>query len=260
MTPEFKQTEYRETYQFAKTLLDNPTLAGRNIFIGHWEGDWLLLGEGLGDLDAPDQGVKGMIDWINLRQQAIEDAKKASPQSKVNIYHYVEVNRVRDAMVNGKKRLVDQVLPYVDVDYVSYSAYDVQQDTEATIHGTLNYIEKKLRPKSNIPGKRVFIGEFGIGLHGKSREEQDRLNQKFIGKFLSWGTPYLLYWSLYETRANMVPDRKYALIDEKNQKTPFAITIESFLKRQIDFVKTKAQNGSVNFKEMMDFVRQEFEK
>ncbi len=258
MTPQFQKTEYDETYAFAKTLLDNETLAGRHIFIGHWEGDWLLLGEGNAGGDAPKQGVEGMIGWINLRQKAILDAKKASPNSKVNIYQYVEVNRVRDAMVGGKKRLVNEVLPHVKVDYVSYSGYDVQQDTKANIHATLDYIEKHLQPNPSIQGKRVFIGEFGMPLQGKSREEQNRLNQQFIRNFLSWGTPFLLYWSMYDTPANMVATRKMGLIDEKNTKIPFGLTMERFLKKQHEFVDKQSQQNDVGFSQMTPFVFQEF--
>ena len=59
VTPEFRDTEYKETYKFVKTLRENPTLAGRSIFLGHWEGDWLLLGEGKADGDAPTPASKG---------------------------------------------------------------------------------------------------------------------------------------------------------------------------------------------------------
>ena len=64
-----------------------------------------------------------MIAWVNNRQKAVDDAKRDTLHREVQVYYYVEVNRVVDAM-QGKTRLTNDVLPKTDVDFVSYSSYD----------------------------------------------------------------------------------------------------------------------------------------
>ena len=42
-----------------------------------------------------------MIDWLNNRQQAVDDAQRDTTFTNVNVFCYAEVNRVRDAMVGS---------------------------------------------------------------------------------------------------------------------------------------------------------------
>jgi hypothetical protein len=64
-----------------------------------------------------------MIEWLNVRQKAIDDAKRDTKHSDVNLFHYTEANLVQKGMKGGKC-LVNDVLPHTSVDYVSYSSYD----------------------------------------------------------------------------------------------------------------------------------------
>lgn len=223
--------EYQQTFAFAKKILNDPRLSGKKVFLGHWEGDWFLVPEGKADLEASDTAIQGMIEWLNIRQKAIDEAKKSSPQSQVDIYHYAEVNRVRDAMIENKKRMVTHVLPYVDVDYVSYSAYDVQQEGQKTINDTLNFIQSKLRKASGSQKKRVFIGEFGIWLEqAGSEQNQVKMNKEFVRKFVNWGSPFMIYWSMYNTAKNKNLGRSFGLINEKNIKTEFYHSLQELYK------------------------------
>jgi hypothetical protein len=60
------------------------------------------------------------------------------------------------------------VLPHIKTDYVSWSSYDTTRRAgelggeagRKMVHDALDYIESKL-PPSDIPGKRVFVGEYG---------------------------------------------------------------------------------------------------
>ncbi len=96
--------------------------------------------------------IQGMRDWLNTRQQAVDDARRETPHTNVNVYAYAEVNRVRDAMLNGpdnNQRLVNQVLPAVtNLDFVSWSAYDGQDLDPEELHRTLDYIESHLATNS----------------------------------------------------------------------------------------------------------------
>jgi hypothetical protein len=100
--------------------LAHKDLVVHTFFLGHWEGDWYLLPDRNPDNNPTQKSIDGMIDWLNIRQKAVDDARadamKENPSIKSKVYHYTEVNRVRDAMINNKPRLVNEVLPHVDVD------------------------------------------------------------------------------------------------------------------------------------------------
>ena len=46
--------------------------------------------------------ISGMIGWLNNRQQAVDDAKAATPHTNVYVFNYAECNRVRDAMKTAR--------------------------------------------------------------------------------------------------------------------------------------------------------------
>ena len=62
-----------------------------------------------------------MIDWINTRQRAVDDAKHEAAPEGVDVFYYLEVNRVADAMA-GRPRVANLVLSHTPMDYVSYSS------------------------------------------------------------------------------------------------------------------------------------------
>ena len=223
-----KDEEYKETYDYTEKLLSKYDDTGKIFFIGHWEGDWYLLPNYDKEYVPTQESLNGMIAYYNTRQQAIEDALQNVEHRNVDVFQYAEVNRVRDAM-DGKKRLVNEVLPHVDVDYVSYSAYDVQGESESIIHETLDYIESNLKPKAGISGKRVFVGEFAFPAINYSFDsiQHEKANREVIIKFLRWGCPFILYWEMYN---NEILDdgtqRGFWLIDDKNVKQELYYTLQ----------------------------------
>jgi hypothetical protein len=221
------KTEYDATYAFTKALLERFKGTGRRFFLGHWEGDWYLLPNYDTNYVPSDTTLKGMTDWFNARQRAVDDAKRDFPHPGVEVWHYAEVNKVVDAREQGKKRLVNYVLPNTNVDYVSYSAYDVQQRSQGDLNATLDYVVGKLKPKAGLSGKRVFIGEFGLSAAktGYDPDVHEQQNREIMIKFLNWGAPYILYWEMFN---NEVKDNKqvgFWLIDDKNVKWPLYHTL-----------------------------------
>jgi hypothetical protein len=92
--------EYRQIYDLARYLLQTYAGTGRSFLIGHWEGDWSMLGsyDYLGT--PPPANIQGMIDWLKIRQKAVEDARNSLPELKggVHVYNYVEVNLVQKSI------------------------------------------------------------------------------------------------------------------------------------------------------------------
>ncbi len=243
-----RETEYRAVYEFAAKLLADYSGTGKVFYLGHWEGDWQLL-DGYDPKKVPSATtIQGMVDWLNVRQQAVDDARRETPHQGVAVYHYTEVNRVRDNMDKGLKRVVDQVLPRTQVDFVSYSAYDTQQLTQQVVNATLDYIQSKLAPREGLPGKRVFVGEMGWPAKYASynQAEHDRKNREFILKYVRWGTPFVLYWEMYNNEFKDGKEIGYWLIDDKNVKWPLYYTLQSLYQRGKAFAADYyRQNGKL---------------
>lgn len=245
LTETERQREYERTHALARHLLTQYSGTGKAFFIGHWEGDWRLINDENHYYDAtratlPEDRVQGMIDWLDVRQQAVDDARADTPHADVAVYHYVEVNRIREAMA-GLDRLTNRVLPFTNVDFVSYSCYDaIESETTETalrdsLHAALDYIEMHLPMKAELPfEKRVFIGEYGFPLYNlweypDAAAEQKRRSSWLMKAAIDWGTPFVLYWQMYDNEHN--PDYGYSgfwLIDHERREQPLYGLHQSF--------------------------------
>ncbi len=218
-------------------LLNKYNNSGKQFFLGHWEGDWYLLDNYDANYIPSDERINGMIQWYIARQNAVDAAIKATVHSNVNVYTYAEVNRVVDA-INGKRRVVSHVLPFTNVDYVSYSSYDSQSLGQTEYNNVLNYIEGNLPPRPHITGKRVFIGEMGRSAQdfGFNPSQHEVINRENIRKSIAWGTPFVLYWEMYNNEIKDGVQRGFWLIDDKNVKWPLYFTYRSFYEKAKNWV------------------------
>jgi hypothetical protein len=239
-----KEREYKEIYDLASYLLKTYSGTGKTFYLGHWEGDWMLLKGYDTSRDPNPTAIQGMIDWLNIRQKAIDDAKKATPHKNISVYHYTEVCLVQKA-INGKPTLTNSVLPNTNVDYVSYSSYDSADRTIGepnmliALNKALDYIEAKLPKKEGFTGKRVWIGEYGFPLiYLKDARQQDHLARLWAYEAFKWGCPFALYWQLYCNTGD--PGRGdsfgFWLIDNKNKKNQAYITHYEYLRKSREFV------------------------
>lgn len=218
-------TEYQETYNYAKHLLETFNGTNKSFFLGNWEGDWYLLPQKDKTRDAPQERINGMIKWINIRFRAVEDARR-DVTSDAKVYYYVEMNRVTDAYYSNMKRLVNEVLPHVTTDFISLSSYEMQDKPQDEIEDIFRYIERNANFSTGevAPlGRRIFIGEFGIPAARFSfdGEKHRDANVDVYKKYKELGCPFILYWALYnnEYKPDGTPKGLW-LIDDKDQKTP----------------------------------------
>lgn len=222
-SPEQDRQEYEEVRELTRYLLTRFSGTGKRFYLGNWEGDWLLLGTGHhGTNNPPPEAVIGMRAWLNARQRAVDDAKRETPHGDVDVFVYVEVNRVRDAMrgrPGSEVRVVNAVLPHVpELDYVSYSSYDAQALKQSELFKTLDYIESQLptNKASVISGRRVFIGEYGFGGGKRAPDQQLDLTRAYLARVLKWGVPFALFWQVY----NNEPGNFFCLVDASGMPTP----------------------------------------
>lgn len=238
MTEAEIQAEYIATYDYVKKLLMNYSKQEKTFFIGHWEGDWYLISDKELNSNPSKIRLQGMIDWLNIRQKAIDDARRdVGVNTLSKVYQYAEVNRVRDAMVKNLDRVVNKVLPYTNVDYVSYSAYDVQNESQTIINETIQYIENRITAKATVPGHRVFIGEFGIPAMSVNFNSVDHemKNREIMMKFLKTSAIYILYWQMYNNEIKNNVHVGYWLIDNNNNYQKLYYTFADLYKAQKGF-------------------------
>lgn len=232
LTESEAQAEYDAVYELCEYLRKAFNGTNKTFYLGHWEGDWLLLdGSYNPEIDPKPAHVAGMIAWLNVRQRAIEDVTRTVP-STVKIYQYAEVNLAQKAM-RGGTGYVNDVLPHVNVDFVSYSSYDTvnpnKADIAGALHAALDYIERQLPEKKELTGKRVFIGEYGFPLDDTiSPEQQDEYAREVCMAALDWGCPFVLYWEMYCNEVRDGKHRGFWLIDDQGGKQPFYFTLQNY--------------------------------
>jgi hypothetical protein len=218
--PAERDLEYREMFDLASHLLRTYSGSGKRFYLGHWEGDWHLRPHFDPKQPFPEHFGDNFIAWLKVRQQAIDDAKRDTPHQNVEVWHYTEANLV-EPYLKGGQCLANDILPQVDVDFVSYSCYDsLQRVIRDDLHATLNHLESKLKPKPSISGKRVFIGEYGFPARRYSPEVQNKKSIETMIAALEWGCPFVLYWELYDNEGTPEKPGGFWLIDEKKEKQP----------------------------------------
>lgn len=242
------RADYDAVYGFTKKLLTAYDGTGKHFYLGHWEGDWYYL-ENAAQEKVDDTVTEGMIDWLNNRQKAVDDAKRDTPHADVYVWNYLELNRPYDAFRNGYDRVVNRVLPRTNVDYVSYSVYDVMRKSTQTIRRVIDYIYEKLPEKAGVPEPRVFIGE--VAKAASACGYDDRLhcekNLHILWKYLHCDVQFILYWQMYCNEA--LEDGSFNgfwLIDPDGNKTLLYQKLETLLCDGKSYVQDFAhKNGRV---------------
>jgi hypothetical protein len=245
---------YKEMFDFASYLLKKYDNTGKTFMIGNWEGDWLLHGEGGRDTSPSKETVENMTNWLQIRQRAIADAKAKSKSTNVNVYYYIEVNLAVKGM-EGKTCITKDILPNVDVDFVSYSSYESSkkkdyQANKESLTKVLNYIESQLKPKEGLPFKRrVFIGEYGG--HAFDDKPKTHLRQfdnvKDIMKIaIEEDLPFALHWQMYNNEYTKDGKSKnMSLINEKGEKRPMYYLHQNYYKELNEYLKKYRQQHKV---------------
>jgi hypothetical protein len=232
-----------EIYDLCCYLLKTYSGTRKTFYLGHWEGDWEIRGRAGSREDPTPERIANKIRWLNRRQQAVDDAKRDTPHTGVEVFCYAEVNLVRDAMA-GRPAMTNEVIPHTQIDFVSYSSYDTSngKDAETEVPKALDYIESKLPPKPAIKGKRVWIGEYGYPACNCSPQEQEARSRLLIKTALQWGCPFVLYWEMYNNEVDKEgKQRGFWLIDDKGVKQPVYYTHQHLLQWARGYVAAQAK-------------------
>ena len=239
---------YDEMYALTAWLLERYSGTGKVFMLGNWEGDWMLLGRQDRELDPSPTALAGMIAWMKIRQLAVDNARAKVPHKDVAVYHYIEANLVKKAMA-GRASVALSVLPEVNPDLVSYSAYEaIKQSPQPDLMSirqpleqTLAFLEGQLPPKEGLPfRRRVFIGEYGYHAD-KSKPltvKQQYMKSRFVMQSaVALDLPFALIWQMYNNEyAEDGTSKEMSLIDEKGRKRALYALHQTWLGEMQAFV------------------------
>lgn len=173
LRPAAQERIYNEVFEFVVYLLETYSESGKSFYLGNWEGDWMLTGLGTyAPEEIPANRIQAMIDWANVRQKAVDDAKLATPHSDVNVWFYVEMNKA-DWAREGRPCVLNSVIAAMPkIDFISVSAYTMHKQQGGRpapawrVHSDLDLIQAQLdaKPNPSIKGSRLIVGEYGYQL------------------------------------------------------------------------------------------------
>ena len=243
----YQNALYDEIYNFTAHLLKTYNETGKVFYLGNWEGDWHLRSDYDRTKPVDPKTLKGMTRWAEIRQKAIDDAKKDTKYNDVEVYHYIEVNLVIKALTESDSKVVaNSIVNVVNPDYVSYSSYDAtnpykrEKALNRNLKKALDYLESQLSPKEGLPaGKRVWIGEYGNPSIHHNDEMQNLRSVWAIKTALEWGTPFILYWEMYNNEIKKETGEQvgYWLIDDEGKKQPIWHTHHNFYNESKQYLK-----------------------
>ncbi|MDW5289168.1 hypothetical protein [Formosa sp. PL04] len=178
------------------------------FILSNWEGDWMLRGgtsvasKWEKDSVSPDAPIriKNMVEWIKARQQGVSRARKDYSNSKCKVFNAVEVNKVYDGILYRMPTITTSVLPHVDVDMVSWSAYDGKSVDGVKMYKGIDYLRHYMNPTPYMEGKKVvFIGEINEheNRNNRTKEYVQNFTDVIMGVYLAQDIPYIFYWELY---------------------------------------------------------------
>ena len=168
------------------------------IILQNWEGDWQLRGTGVRwKVPPPDWRVRceRYVRRLKARQEGVNRARAAAPAGcHLRVAHAAEVNRVVDGW-KGIPTMAEHVLPFVEVDLVSYSCYDAMQDGP-TLARAIETIRRFARTGAMFGLEAVYLGEIGIPENVHPERIAERWDE-LLGTALAARVLYVAQWQLY---------------------------------------------------------------
>ena len=197
--PGFYERVTREFYDLTAHLYQTCRARPVTFVLQHWEGDWFVRGRGgeLWNPPPPDwrERCARMAKWLGARQAGVTKARNDfGLRAKCRVAHATEVNRVIDFW-NGVPTMIEHVLPQVELDLVSYSAYDGLKDG-LTLWRCIEEIRKHARTGALFGPGAICVGEIGRPENEKPERIAERWDE-WLGAALAANALYVIHWELY---------------------------------------------------------------
>ncbi len=190
---EVASAQIAEFRALTKYLLTQYQGSGKTFILKNWEGDW-LMNETFDPLYLPDSTqTQAMRDWFTARHAGIVLGRSdAGSVPGVQVLDAVEFTRV-GVVRAGLPSLVRDVLPYVDSDFIAYSAWETINNplTQDLRRRTLEDVAF-LRGHPAAKGRPLIITEFGFreNVHADAGERTGIVARAF----LDGGASLAFFW------------------------------------------------------------------
>jgi len=211
-------TVTQEYYDLAMYLYQTYKNTGKKFIIDNWEGDNdLYCGQGYSyatdvsfrtNCDANykttyngntsvNDSIIGMKDWLAARTAGIKNAGiTAATQglTGVTVSSAGDMSIVKALHANGFKSMMYDVLPGLNLDYVSYSAYEsINNSNPATTLTTDIQTIKSITGNNNI-----IVGEFGYSADQVGLTNAQNYLKQVAQNISSAGATYGIIWDLFD--------------------------------------------------------------
>jgi hypothetical protein len=93
------------------------------------------------------------------------------------------------------------VLPYVELDLVSYSSYDTEC-IEGTFPAALAFIDAHHNKTELTPSPvGVYVGEYGLPISEFPLPLLQDCIENVVSTAIDFGAPYIMFWEIYDNEA-----------------------------------------------------------
>lgn len=232
-----KIAEIEKEYEdFTLYLYRTYQTSGKRFIISHWEGDnAIYCSSAYGyatdatfrqqcrnnystyyrGIPNPEEGMRGMQLWLTARQNGINRGRAQAESegiSGVEVFHAPEFNIVRALRENGLKSMLYDVLPNIEFDFVSYSAYESTNVFPNRVAEDLNTVA------SVVNSRQIIIGEFGYDRFTFKDDDIEARTSAVLDSALDWGVSYIFAWVLHDE--DQIGQAHFGLFDGKGQIQP----------------------------------------
>lgn len=220
--------ERTRTQALAAHLLSTYAGTGKTFYIQNWEGDWQLLNSFTPTDVVRPYVADRMRAVMQARFDGVKAARAASSATGVAVRYGIEVNRALDP----GRRLHRELLPLLQPDYVSWSAYEgiVIGIYGSTLQNALSLIDVNMR-RFHAEIRKYCSSDILIGEYGWPENEIDTATfdiGSMIDQTIETGTElgwtHALYWQIYDNEAGprgfyiRKPDGSLSLAGLKHQQ------------------------------------------
>ena len=231
-----RELESKQTGELCRYLYQEFGAADKTVIIANSEADEKML-DIMNYTGSPEMAVENIRRWTQTRFEAIRAARQAHPSARLRIFHAFEISLVnlriaKQSRGYGKVPLpeptqkrrgwnaLNDVVPYVSFDLLSYSAYESTNSpfetrrpdvdpagTGVRLERDLNLIRSKARDSVSPVGRGAFGDRFVmVGEVGYARDRFEHLPtggilprlRSALQAAIDWGCPYVVLWQVFD--------------------------------------------------------------
>ena len=215
--------EQREIYEFARFLMRAYRGSAKTFILKNWEGDnqYVQAVAASKDAQAGAADTRTMISWLNARHAGLLKAREEiGTKTDVRVLDAVEFNSL-DRFRRGEANLLADVVPKVDSDCVSYSAYDsLYRSDNGDLRRRILDDVLLIRHAPGMRNRRLMIGEFGFKqpLPGDADGAKARERARIMTEALVQSGAFLAaYWQISDSGG---VDDGFGLLRHDGTRTP----------------------------------------